>query len=118
MIGEPHWFARPVTKPGYGEPEPVKPVSSMDSPENVTTCLSCTLPKCRMGLSVCPLYGKGPPAKKDRRAVKSELMERDKVVRDLVAAGWEGADICKKLGIGRSALKASRQRLRSRGEIT
>lgn len=115
MIAESHWFARPATKPGYGDPEPVKPVSTRDAPENVETCLDCPLPKCRMDLPACPLWGKGP--KKSRRQSRSELVERDKAVRDLIAAGWKGADICKKLGIGMSALEASRRRLRERGEI-
>lgn len=57
---EPRWFAHPITKPGYGDPEPMKvePISAMDSPENVAACLSCALPVCRPGNRGCPLHGK------------------------------------------------------------
>ena len=63
---EPRWFAHPITKPGYGDPEPVKVelISAMDSPENVAACLNCILPKCRPGLRGCPLRGKKPAVKR------------------------------------------------------
>lgn len=64
---EPRWFAHPVTKPGYGDPEPVKPVSTMDSPENVAACLNRTLPKCNSSLSACPLRGKEPAVQRRGR---------------------------------------------------
>lgn len=57
---EPRWFAHPVTKPGYGDPGPVKPVSTMDSPENVAACLNCVLSECRSSDRGCPLRGKKP----------------------------------------------------------
>lgn len=39
---DPKWFARPVAKPGYGDPAPIKVelISAMDSPEHVAACLS------------------------------------------------------------------------------
>lgn len=116
MNCDPRWFGRPATKPGYGDPEPVKPVSTMDSPENVEACLNCPLSKCQMNLSICPLWGKGP-ARKGRRAVRAELIERDRAVRDLMMAGWKSSDIREKLGVGKSALEASRRRLGEQGEI-
>lgn len=65
MIGiEPRWFARPVTKPGYGDPRPIEPVSTMDAPENVTACLNCVLPECRFSHAACPLRGKKPAVKR------------------------------------------------------
>ena len=59
---EPRWFAHPVTKPGYGDPVPIKVelISAMDSPENVAACLNCALPKCRSSHPACPLRGKKP----------------------------------------------------------
>lgn len=66
---EPKWFARPVTKPGYGDPAPIKVelISAMDSPENVAACLNCTLPKCNSSLSACPLRGKEPAVQRRGR---------------------------------------------------
>ncbi len=63
---EPRWFAHPITKPGYGDPEPVKVelISAMDSPENVGACLNCVLLECRSGLRGCPLRGKKPTVKR------------------------------------------------------
>lgn len=64
MIGiEPRWFAHPVTKPGYGDPQPIEPVSTMDAPEHVAACLSCPLPVCRSSHPACPLRGKQPVIK-------------------------------------------------------
>lgn len=59
---EPQWFARPVTKPGYGDPAPIKVelISAMDSPENVAACLNCVLSECRSSNRGCPLRGKKP----------------------------------------------------------
>lgn len=62
MGAEPRWFARPVTKPGYGDLAPIKVelISTMDSPENVAACLNCVLPVCRSSHPACPLRGKRP----------------------------------------------------------
>lgn len=70
---EPRWFAHPITKPGYGDPEPMKvePISAMDSPENVAACLSCALPVCRPGCLGCHLRGKKPVVQR-RGGRKSE----------------------------------------------
>lgn len=63
---EPRWFAHPITKPGYGDPEPVKVelISAMDSPENVAVCLNCVLLECCSGGRGCPLRGKKPAVKR------------------------------------------------------
>lgn len=70
---EPRWFTHPITKPGYGDPEPIKVelISAMDSPENVAACMNCTLPKCRSTNRGCPLHGKKPAVKR-RGGRKSE----------------------------------------------
>ena len=56
----PSWFARPATKPGHGEPEPVSPVSTRAAPEHVAVCLRCPLPECLSGRPDCPLHGRSP----------------------------------------------------------
>ena len=120
MMGfEPRWFGRPPTKPGYGEPEPVKPISTMDAPENVAVCLDCPLPKCRSEYPVCPLYGKKPSVTgRSRKTKREKALERDGKIRDLINAGWVNNDaICEELGIGKSTLSAAKKRLRERGEI-
>lgn len=73
IVVEPRWFARPVTKPGYGDPNPMKVelISAMDSPENVAACLNCALPVCRPGNLGCPLHGKKPVVQR-RGGRKSE----------------------------------------------
>lgn len=108
---ESQWFGRPVTKPGYGEPEPVKPVSTMDSPENVETCLNCSVPGgCRAELSICPLRNSGRSKK---------IQERYNKIRDLINAGWVNADaICEEAGVTKWVYNSTRRRLRERGEIT
>lgn len=58
MIAEPRWMNHPAIKPGHGEPEPIKPVRTRDTPENIVTCLNCPVPEeCRRELSICPLRG-------------------------------------------------------------
>lgn len=118
MIKESRWYANPVTKPGYGEPEPVKPVSTLDSPENVATCLNCSLPSCHMNRSSCPLYGKKPLIKKGKARIKSdELLKRDQRIREMLNSGWRNKAICQELKIGRDALNGAKKRLRTRGEL-
>lgn len=110
---EPRWMGRTATKPGYGEPEPLKPAQTMDSPENVATCLNCRLGQCYMNSHACPLRGKIPA--KRRRATWAELAARDKSVLALTTAGWSGADIQRELGITGAALKESMKRLKRKG---
>lgn len=70
---EPRWFGRPATRPGYGEPEPLKPVSTMDSPENVAICLRCPVAGgCDTTTKACPLYGQSAAAKRKRRRQGAE----------------------------------------------
>lgn len=65
---EPKWFARPATKPGYGDPEPLKPVPPYDTQENIDTCLSCLVEGgCNPTNKACPLYGKSKRAQRRRR---------------------------------------------------
>lgn len=104
------WLTRPATKPGHGDPEPLKPVRTHDTPENVAICLDCPVPgRCRMELSACPLRGK---------ARSEKIAERDSKVRDLLNAGWVNRDaICEELGISKNVFYSTLRRLRERGEV-
>lgn len=107
------WFGRPVTKPGHGQPEPLKPVHTYDKQENIDICTECTVPNCRpMSLS-CPL------CKREKSRVRAEkAAERDARVRDLINAGWVSAEaVCEELHISKTTFYHSRKRLRERGEI-
>lgn len=65
---EPRWFARPVTKPGHGEPEPLKSVFPYDTQENIDICLSCLVEgECKPATKACLLYGKSKKAQRKRR---------------------------------------------------
>lgn len=107
------WFGLPVTKPGHGQPEPLKPVHTYDKQENIDICTECTVPNCRpMSLS-CPL------CKREKSRVRAEkIAERDARTRDLINAGWVSAEaICEELHISKTTFYHSRKRLRERGEI-
>ena len=108
---EPRWMGGKATKPGYGDPEPLRAVSTMDSPENVETCLNCPLPRCCTGSTACPLWGKGP-AGKNQQEIRSKIAERDVIIRELINAGWKNQAICEKLKIGKWALKEAKRRIR------
>lgn len=71
MISEPKWFGRTATKPGYGEPEPLRPVFPYDTQENIDICLSCSVfPGCKPESKACPLYGKSKQAQRKRRKLR------------------------------------------------
>lgn len=122
---EPRWFAHPVTKPGYGNPRPIEPVSTMDAPENVAACLSCPISGgCDTTKKECPLYGEGAHARWKRRkrgagkSKKSIVFERENKVRDLINSGWKNSEaICQELHISKNALNYAKRNLRKRGEI-
>lgn len=119
---EPRWLGRPIVKPGFGDPKPLKPVSTCDTQENVEVCLNCPLPACKSGHPACPLYGYSTRARRSREEEKlsrrERAVERDNRVRDLINAGWVNSEaICKELNIGKSTLSAAKKRLRERGEI-
>lgn len=107
------WFGRPVTKPGHGQPEPLKPAHTCDTPENMAVCLVCTLPEC------CPMSLGCPLCKREKSHVRADkAAARDAKIRDLINAGWVSAEaICEELNISKTTLYISRKRLRERGEI-
>ncbi len=68
MTAAGQWSKHPPTKPGHGEPEPLKPVYAHDPPETIAVCLSCPVPGgCDMAHRACPLWGQSPDAKRRRR---------------------------------------------------
>ena len=105
---------------GYGEPEPVEPISTRDSPENVEACQNCLLPDCRASSPACPLRGKAPRIKTHRQSAEAaeRISERANRVRDLINAGWRNSEaICEELHISPWMLQDAKRRLRERGEI-
>lgn len=107
------WFGRPATKPGHGDPKPIKPVYTYDTQENIDICLKCTTPEC------CPMSLSCPLCKREKSHVRADkAAARDARIRDLINAGWVNAEaICKELHISKTTLYISRKRLRERGEI-
>lgn len=110
---EPRWFARPAIKPGYGNPEPLKPAQTYDFRENVEICLNCPLPACSTTSHSCPLYGTGPAGKQ-----KGGLQAGDIKICDMIRAGWRDEPLCRELGISMDDLMRAKRRLKKCGKIS
>lgn len=110
-------MGHPPTKPGRGEPEPLRPARTCDTPENVEACLSCPLPSCRPELPACAVRGIRP-GKSAGQTKHEKVLERDNQIKALIAAGWRNDEaICEEFGIRKTTLYWSKRRLRERGEI-
>lgn len=98
MITQNPYHTGGYTKPGYGEPEPLKPVSTIDSPEAVERCLNCRVPSERCS-GQC--YGMQFRQAGSGRPLKAPLERVAKMVRD----GWADSAICRELGIAPKTLE-------------
>lgn len=109
---DPRWFGGNITKPGYGEPKPPKPVQAYDPLEVIKKCLNCTAGECNMKSKECPLRRK----QGGKRA--SKIAERDEKVLKLLKSGWVNIDaICEELGISRDIYFSTKKRLKGKGLI-
>ncbi len=113
MIGNDPYGIRHAVRPGYGEPEPLEPVSTRDPPQAVNRCLCCTIPITECAGNCGPVDGPklcGRPARREKTRL------RDEKIRDLINAGWVNNDaICEELKISMSTLIAAKRRLREDG---
>lgn len=109
----PKWFSGHITKPGYGDPKPPKPVRTCDPPEVIDMCLNCPVEGgCDMKSKECLLRKKGG----GKRA--AEIAERDENVLKLIKSGWINIDaICEELGISRNIYFSTKKRLKRKGII-
>ena len=103
---DPYGLAYAV-RPGYGTPEPVKPVFCHDTQEHMEVCMNCCVEGgCNMKSKKCGL-----------RRDNLRKAELDSKVRSLMNAGWRNNEaICEELGISKSVLFAAKRRLRKREE--
>lgn len=107
------WIGGHITKPGYGDPKPPKPVRNYDPPEVMEMCLNCPVEGgCDMTSKACPLRRN----RGDKRA--AEIAERDEKVFKLIKSGWINIDaICEELGISRNIYFSTKKRLKGKGII-
>lgn len=98
-----------ITKPGYGEPEPLKPVFPYDTQENIDKCLCCTMETCKPCSCECPINCKSS----DVGRKKQNRRGGDERVLAMIQRGWVNIDaICEELGISRGAYFRAKRRLR------
>lgn len=108
----PRWFGGNITKPGYGDPKPPKPVQTYDPPEVMEKCLHCPAGECNMKSKECPLRRKRGGKK------AAEIAERDERVLKMLKSGWVNIDaICEDLGISRDVYFSTKKRLKGKGLI-
>lgn len=109
----PKWFSGNITKPGYGDPKPPKPVCTYDPPEVMEGCLNCPVEGgCDTKSKKCLLRRK----EGGKRA--AEIAERDEKVLKLLRSGWINIDaICEELGISRGMYFSAKKRLKGKGLI-
>ena len=91
----------PITKPGYGEPERLKPAHTCDPPGMVERCLNCPVPanQCRGQCESVHHEAKDPRE-------KAPLARVAQMIQD----GWSDAAICRELGITPATLQTKRSK--------
>ena len=110
MIGSDPYGIRHAVRPGYGEPEPVAPVSTRDPQWAIDRCLGCGAVKC---FGTCEA-GDGL---RTRPTQTERTRLRDEKIRDMIRAGRNNDAICEELGISMSTLNVAKRRLRKAEEI-
>lgn len=112
MITAEPYGIRHIIKPGYGEPEPVEPVSTRDPQYAINRCLSCIAERCS---GECKPNQNGP---RTRPTQSEHVRLRDEKILGLIRAGWRNNDaICEELGISKDVLFSAKRRLREKGEL-
>lgn len=113
MVTQSPYKLEHVTKPGHGEPVPVRTddFSPRDTPENVRRCLSCTFPACRNGACI---YVGEPQKRKAKKAVQ-DTSAVDLAIWEKIRIGGTDSWICAELGISRDELAAAKKRLKKSG---